>query len=121
MAADTILGRIAQTVGATEPALRLLISILIGKSFYFISFFLSIMLSDESHESYGKNSTITDSRIDCSKSPNFYILIITIKLCSSPTIFMFSRYHMVNLHRTLFIIYLFYFSSYRMFSYRIVN
>lgn len=31
MAADTILGGIAQKVGATEPALRLLISILIGK------------------------------------------------------------------------------------------
>ncbi|XP_031630809.1 lysophospholipid acyltransferase 5 [Contarinia nasturtii] len=30
MAADTILGRMAQSVGATEPALRLLISILVG-------------------------------------------------------------------------------------------
>lgn len=31
MAADTILGRTAQQVGATEPALRLLISIITGK------------------------------------------------------------------------------------------
>lgn len=37
MAADTILGRMAQSVGATEPALRLLISILVGKMFVFIS------------------------------------------------------------------------------------
>lgn len=31
MAADTILGRAAQTVGTTEPAIRLLLSILVGK------------------------------------------------------------------------------------------
>lgn len=37
MAADTILGRLAQSVGATEPALRLLISILIGKCGVFMA------------------------------------------------------------------------------------
>ena len=31
MAADTILGGLAQSVGTTEPALRLLLSILIGE------------------------------------------------------------------------------------------
>lgn len=45
MAADTILGRMAQTVGATEPALRLLISILVGKSCFVLSIFELTFLS----------------------------------------------------------------------------
>lgn len=38
MAADTILGGLAQKVGTTEPALRLLISILLGKMWILFSF-----------------------------------------------------------------------------------
>lgn len=45
MAADTILGRAAASVGATEPALRLLISILVGKWLFFIIFAKQICIN----------------------------------------------------------------------------
>lgn len=46
MAEDTILGGIAQKVGTTEPALRLLISILIGKMWTYYSHSIRYLACD---------------------------------------------------------------------------
>lgn len=43
MAADTILGQVAGMVGATEPALRLLFSILVGKLIFILFYFFQIV------------------------------------------------------------------------------